>query len=116
MAHHESKEVPVYNLVVAKGGPKFKPAKTVDVDELKRKYPRGGRVMGGGSLCRGRTGHSFTASPRAWLAQTALSSVASRPVVDKTGLTGHYDLHRRQGRRSQMRPLPDDESIGQVAR
>ena len=32
-AHYGSKEVPVYNLVTAKGGPKFKPAETEDISE-----------------------------------------------------------------------------------
>ncbi len=49
----------VYNLVVAKGGPKFKPAETEDVDELKLKHPSGGRVTGGGLAVRGPNGTQF---------------------------------------------------------
>ena len=41
VVHHESKEVPVYDLVVAKGGPKFKQAETVDAAELRRNWGEG---------------------------------------------------------------------------
>lgn len=34
----------------------------------------------------------FYAIPMALLANTILASVADRPVIDSTGLSGHYDL------------------------
>ena len=92
VVHHESKEMPIYDLVVAKGGPKFKPAETVDVDELKRKYPNGGRVTGGGLAVQGPDGIQFYGISIAMLGQVVLATAAGRPVVDKTGLTGRYDL------------------------
>jgi uncharacterized protein (TIGR03435 family) len=67
VVHHESKEALVYDLVVAKGGPKFKPAETVDAAELKQKNAGGGMMRGGGMAVRARTGYSFTASRwRCW--------------------------------------------------
>jgi uncharacterized protein (TIGR03435 family) len=92
VVHHESKEVPVYDLVVAKGGPKFKQAETVDATELKLKHPGGGRVTGGGMAVHGPNGIQFYGVSMAMLGQTVLPSMAGRPVVDKTGLTGRYDL------------------------
>jgi uncharacterized protein (TIGR03435 family) len=59
VAHHESREVAVYNLVVAKSGPKFKQAETADAAELKLKHPDGGRVTGGGLALRGADGTQF---------------------------------------------------------
>ena len=84
--------MPVYDLVVAKGGPKFKQAETVDATELKQKHQGGGKVTGGGMAVQGPNGTQFYGISMAMLGQRVLSSVAGRPVVDKTGLTGHYDL------------------------
>lgn len=49
------------------------------------------------------------------LTQTILPSMAGRPVVDKTGLAGYYDLMLPDVKRQSMAPSPpppgDDESI-----
>jgi uncharacterized protein (TIGR03435 family) len=59
--------MPVYDLVVAKGGPKFKQAETVDATELKQKHQGGGKVTGGGMAVQGPNGTQFTASRwRCW--------------------------------------------------
>jgi bla regulator protein blaR1 len=113
VVHHENKEMPVYDLVVAKGGPKFKQAETVDATELKQKHQGGGRMTGGGMAVQGPNGTQFYGISMAMLGHTVLSSVAGRPVVDKTGLTGHYDLALPS---SALPPQPgaspaDDESI-----
>jgi uncharacterized protein (TIGR03435 family) len=91
--HYGSKESSVYNLVVAKGGPRFKQAETVDMAELRREHPEGRVMMGSGTMgVPGPNGTQFYAISMAILANTILPSVADRPVVDKTGLTGYYDL------------------------
>ncbi len=93
VAHYASKEAPVYNLVIAKGGPRFKQAETVDMAELRRKHPDGRVMMGSGTMAvPGPNATQFYAISMAILANTILPSVADRPVVDKTGLTGYYDL------------------------
>jgi uncharacterized protein (TIGR03435 family) len=92
VVHDESKEVPVYDLVVAKGGPKFKPAVTADPAELRKNHPGGGSMIGGGMAVQNANGTQFYGVSMAWLAQTMLPHMAGRPVVDKTGLTGPYDL------------------------
>jgi uncharacterized protein (TIGR03435 family) len=76
--HRESREEPVYELVVAKGGPKLQPA----TDSLKQQQ-RGMR-MGRGQL----TG---TAAPVSILV-AQLSQQLGRSVIDKTGLAGQYDF------------------------
>ena len=91
--HYGSKEAPVYDLVIAKGGPKFKRAKTVDTAELRQKHPTGGIMRGTGAMAvHSPKTTQFYAISVATLANTILSSLADRPVVDKTGLTGYYDL------------------------
>lgn len=88
--HRETKELPVYALIVAKGGPKIQEAKPGDT------YPNGmkdlngkghGGVMGFG---RGRlTGQGV---PMAFLARMLSHRQLGRPVVDQTSLTGKYDF------------------------
>ena len=93
VAHYGSKEAPVYDLVIAKGGPKFKQAETVDMAELRRKHPEGGMMRGSGTMAvQGPNTTQWYAMSMAILTHTILSSIADRPVVDKTGLTGYYDL------------------------
>jgi uncharacterized protein (TIGR03435 family) len=93
VVHYGSKEAPVYDLVIAKGGPKFKQAQTVDTAELRQKHPAGGMMRGSGTMAeQGPKRTQFYAISMAILANTILSSLADRPVVDKTGLTGYYDL------------------------
>jgi uncharacterized protein (TIGR03435 family) len=93
LVHYGSKEVPVYDLVLAKGGPKFKPAQTVDTAELRKKHPTGGVMRATGTIAvHGPKTTEFYAISMATLATTILPSLADRPVVDKTGLTGYYDL------------------------
>jgi uncharacterized protein (TIGR03435 family) len=87
VVHHESKEVPVYDLVVAKGGPKFKQAEAVDT------APAGGGMVGTGvRVVPSPGGIKYYGISMAILTQSILPGMAGRPVVDKTGLSGHYDL------------------------
>ncbi len=93
VAHYGSKTVPVYDLVLAKGGPKFKQAETVDMAELRRKHPNGGIMRGSGTMAvQNRNTTQWYAMSMATLTNTILSSIVDRPVVDKTGLAGYYDL------------------------
>jgi bla regulator protein BlaR1 len=73
----ETREMPVYALVVAKGGSKLKES-ALDEEH------RGGMSMGRGRLTvQGINVASIVAQ---------LSSVLGRTVIDKTGLTGSYDF------------------------
>lgn len=77
VVHKETKEQPIYALVVSKNGAKLKEA-TAAVGA------RQGMSMNRGRL-EGR------AAPIEMLGQT-LSNVTGRPVIDRTGLTGKYDF------------------------
>lgn len=73
--HQETKDQPIYELVVAKGGPKLKEA--ADGENESERIGRG----------------TFTATetPIALLIKP-LSQVLGRSIIDKTGLSGSYDF------------------------
>ena len=93
--HRESKELPVYTLVIAKNGSKIQEAKA---DEPTPTGPRGDS-FGRGSMIMSAGGKSGArsqiltgqAAPIASLIRI-LTAVLERPVLDKTGLTGLYDV------------------------
>jgi uncharacterized protein (TIGR03435 family) len=72
--HHETRELPVYILVIAKGGSKMQ---ETSADE------RTGVSFGHGQF----TGRGITIGSLV----VYLSGMLGQPVVDKTGLTGNYD-------------------------
>jgi len=73
-AHHESRLVAGYEMVVAKGGPRLQPSKS------EKNF---------GSI--GPTQISVSAENATAIAQS-LSYAIRQPVIDKTGLTGSYDI------------------------
>lgn len=80
--HREQKEFSIYELEVAKGGPKLKPSSAAPDDPpalVSTVYPQ--KVM---LPARNATMADFVA-----MMQRAMMD---RPVVDKTGLTGRYDF------------------------
>ncbi len=76
--HTETRQLPVYELVVEKGGPKFKEAAKAGNDSP------GTHVQNNREL----TAYDI---PMTSLANTLYNQV-HRTVIDKTGLTGKYDL------------------------
>jgi uncharacterized protein (TIGR03435 family) len=80
-AHLDSRELPVYDLVVAKGGPKLKEASP---DEAAKAM----------LWLRSRGEIDSTSMPLHSL-PSMLARELDRPVVDKTGLTGNYDFTLR---------------------
>jgi uncharacterized protein (TIGR03435 family) len=87
--HTETKELPVYELVLAKGGSKLKEATPGDTYANGIKGPDG--VGRGGMMRVGRGQLTAQAVPISNLANM-LSTQLHRSVLDKTGLTGKYDL------------------------
>jgi len=88
--HSEAKQVPVFELVVAKANPKLKDAATDASDTLRK--DKDGKPMTGifflndTSVAQGQSMKSLA---------TLLSApfaFVGRPVIDKTGLTGTYDF------------------------
>jgi bla regulator protein BlaR1 len=89
--HHETKQLPIYALVVAKNGPKIEEVK----DDASG--PAGGSGPGGPGPNRGvrmtmgggEQHLDFQGSPM-WFLVRLLSEQLGRTVIDKTGLTGRY--------------------------
>lgn len=89
VVHVETKTLPVYDLVVAGGGPKVKasapdPPPDPDADPTAKPKPRGWISMGSGMV-------KLNDMPLSGLANE-LGYSLDHPVIDKTGLTGKYDL------------------------
>ncbi|HEY2168121.1 MAG TPA: M56 family metallopeptidase [Candidatus Angelobacter sp.] len=91
-AHRETRELPVFELVVAKGGSKLKEATPGDT------YPNGLKNDQGqsspGMMRVGLGTVDCQAIPIANLLET-LTQLTGRTVVDRTGLTGKYDIKLR---------------------
>jgi uncharacterized protein (TIGR03435 family) len=79
--HFETKDFPVYNLVIAKGGPKFQQAPP----EHLIKTPGGQIGLLTRTACEGCGLDGLLLN---------LQSASGRTVIDKTGLTGRYDYPR----------------------
>ncbi|MGA8783518.1 MAG: TIGR03435 family protein [Terracidiphilus sp.] len=73
--HFETRELPIYSLVVAKGGPKL-----------------GAAQKSGSSVNTGSGRIEVQMSNSVAVLANELSKVAGREVVDKTGVSGRYDL------------------------
>ena len=87
VVHREMKDADVYSLVVARGGPKFKETDpTVD-------HPGGLTLPWGGVMVPSKDGmNMYGASMASFVPYIAMRMNVGRPVQDKTGLTGKYDL------------------------
>ena len=80
---HELRELPVYVLVLGKGGPKLQPSPDVLPWSFSRAHgvePQSGRV-----IYKNESMPDFAAA-------LSTLNVVGRVVVDKTGLTGNYDF------------------------
>jgi uncharacterized protein (TIGR03435 family) len=84
--HIETKALPVYEMVVAKDGPKFKSSLSEGSpdDKSLNGVGRGGMMVQNTEL----TGHAIALTSLA----DVLANQLHRTVIDKTGLTGQYDL------------------------
>jgi uncharacterized protein (TIGR03435 family) len=85
VAHQETKEMPIYALVAANGGPKFKEVNP-DAKNAANGSPRrpGAVTVRRGLLTAQEVTIAGLLDP--------LSNILGRLVVDRTGLTGKYDL------------------------
>jgi uncharacterized protein (TIGR03435 family) len=99
VVHREMRERPIYALMVAKNGPKLKAAEPGQVESIRATHSDAVGVPGGsGVFVRGQTnGHIDIYGATTGTLALLLSGPAGRPVVDKTGLTGIYDMHLDMG-------------------
>jgi uncharacterized protein (TIGR03435 family) len=87
VVHRELKDADVYSLVVAKGGPKFKET------DPKMDHPGGFTLPWGGVMVPSKDGtNMYGASMASFVPYIAMRMNVGRPIQDKTGLTGKYDL------------------------
>jgi bla regulator protein blaR1 len=83
--HEQIKQLPVYEMILAKSGSKLRPANAPDFIAAHHKPDSGSHVDGG-------SGHlNALGTPMPTLA-LLLSRELGRTVIDKTGLTGRYDF------------------------
>jgi uncharacterized protein (TIGR03435 family) len=94
VVHREMREGPVYDLVIAKNGPKLQQASSTLSADIVAKHPDAGAVPGAsGMFALGPDNSVALYGVSLRTLTTLLSNRAGRPVVDKTGLTGLYDIH-----------------------
>ena len=80
VVHKETKEASVYALVIAKGGPKLTPSAGDIPAAWRQRTPQTPNVR----VLRARTSMTYLA--------LSLVIEARRPVIDRTGLTGDFDM------------------------
>jgi uncharacterized protein (TIGR03435 family) len=107
--HREAKQLPIYELTVAKGGLKVQPTNCIDrvtgdTTIAPGKTPEDYCGGMGGSMASGRI-DGRGASP-AFLA-SVLSGMLHRTVVDKTGIGGQFPIHITFTPEAPAAPFPD---------
>ena len=108
--HKETRELPIYALVVAKSGLKMEASKgnaNIDDDAKPKPAPMPGRGRGGIRRMRGEvSGANVTVD----MLVDQLSSIVGRSVIDKTGLTGSYDFALKYTPDSADAPSSDSQT------
>lgn len=105
--HRETKELPVYELTVAKGGPKLQRPTCIARELGDRTIAPGEKpedycgLMGGG-----RTGIDASSSTMARFADF-LARPLGRTVIDKTGISGEFQIHITYAMDTPTVPSPD---------
>jgi bla regulator protein BlaR1 len=112
--HEESKELPVFALLIAKGGVKLHQAKPGDTYPNGLKGPDG--QHGGAGMMMFNASGQITAQgvPMSDLTRL-LSQQTGRTVIDKTGLTGNYDFTLQLPPRKGPMPTPPAPGSGSAA-
>jgi len=92
--HHETKEMPVYELTIAKGGPRLPDPRPPDDRHGVENLPR---IRDGSFVFEDNSMTEFAAK---------LSQLygIDRPVIDKTGITGYFDIVFKGAAAAQRQP------------
>ncbi len=112
--HQETKDLPVYALVVAKSGSKLHEAKPDDT------YPNGlkgpdGQAGGSGMMMFNRDGQLTGQGVKISDLTRILAQQTQRTVIDKTGLTGIYDFTLQMPPPRRLGAMPKPASDGAPA-
>jgi uncharacterized protein (TIGR03435 family) len=105
VVHREMRERPVYHLTIAKNGPKLQQAAITLSSDIAAQHPDAGAVPGSSgmfSLGKDYSVRLYGVSMKTLT--TFLANRVDRPIVDKTGLTGLYDI-----RLGPPQPLPEND-------
>jgi uncharacterized protein (TIGR03435 family) len=89
---HATKDLPVYALVVGRNGPKLQPSAPPEDNSSERVSSVGIAGKAGPNITMTGRGSMRAIFTDMDTLANALSGSAGRPVVNKTGLTGHYDF------------------------
>jgi uncharacterized protein (TIGR03435 family) len=93
VVHRETKLVPIYELTVGGKGPRFKPSEATTLAEIWKKDPNAITLSSGTIMATGPDpGHQTLFNVTMQDLGTFLSTMAGRPIQDKTGLKGKYDI------------------------
>jgi uncharacterized protein (TIGR03435 family) len=105
--HRSTKGVPVYELTLANGGPKLAPFREGECLDLSKEPPNGK------PLCGRPLRRAQNATSRIWdipgtnavgLTNT-LQRLVNRPIIDKTGIPGMFDVHLEFGLDENISPF-----------
>jgi bla regulator protein BlaR1 len=93
VVHRETKEGPIYEMTVGRKSPEFRPSEATTLDDIRKKHPdavtlRSGTIVTTGPNPGQQTLFGVTMPDLG----TFLSTLVGRPIQDKTGLTGRYDI------------------------
>ena len=98
--HRETREIPVYALTVAKGGPKLQPSKDgncipIDLTTPAPAQPSRGlpQVCGLSSIGMPKGSNLAEDFHRVSITEFSQQLNLDRPIIDKTGITGLFDIH-----------------------
>lgn len=93
-AHRETRMLPAYELHIAKGGVRFKPAAASDAAAIVARHPGASPYGAAGDFMApgANPNESLILNASIETLCKALRHMAGRQVVDKTGLTGRYDM------------------------
>jgi uncharacterized protein (TIGR03435 family) len=105
-AHRETKVVPIYDLTLGKGSPRLKPYDGATLAKIQQRHPGAHSLAGGPIVVVGpNPGQQWFFGVTLSQLGTLLSNLAGRPVLDKTGLTGRYDVSYQ----IELRPPPQED-------
>lgn len=109
--HHETRLMPVYELVVAKGGPKLQPPKAPDAPDA---FKVDGHSLAPGTMLWTSNEIRGVAVDMPNLAR-GLTGNAHRVILDKTGLKGSFDFVIKVSDQSEQAAPPGDTAAGTLS-